>query len=171
MQPTTPLVLCVLLSQVGERGLLGAPRAPFLHSDCLARAGRGGFRGVGGLRAHELARLSWRRLQGVVVSPAQRRSGKRSSGPDCGLPGWRGRPGIADFPGRPGPFARQGGAQEGASGPPNAAARLPLSLKGAGRARIGVHPLPDLGPTRALAHPFARAQAPAKPPPSRSRFV
>ena len=34
MQPATPFVLCVLLSQVGKRGLLGAPRAPFLHSDC-----------------------------------------------------------------------------------------------------------------------------------------
>ena len=57
MQPATPLVLCVLLSQVGKRGLLGAPRAPFLHYDCLARAGRGGFHRVGGLRVRRRRQL------------------------------------------------------------------------------------------------------------------
>lgn len=103
--------------------------------------------------------------------PTQRRSRKRSSGPDCGLPGWRGRPGIADFPGRPGALAPPGGAQEAASGQPNAAARLPLSLKGASRARIGVHSLPDLGPIRAelILSPGRRPQqSPLSPAPALS---
>lgn len=180
-----------------EEGLRGAPRARFLHSDRLARAGRGVFRGSGdsGARRQEslglkgrsftapemlggggLVLLSHSRLprcvcvhtfagggessrvpppfffasRGDILAyikwgnfdspppeahalekdsvggdskeswfpPAQRRAGKRGSGPDCGLLGWRGRPGIADFPGRPGPLAQPRGSLEGASLPP-----------------------------------------------------
>lgn len=110
------------------------------------------------------------RSRGFPQRSAER--GQRSSGPDRGLPGWRGRPSAADFPGRPGPLAQPGGALEGASGQPSAAARLPLSLMGAGagRARIGVLSLSDLEPGRAGARPPARAQAPAPAPPLSSQL-
>lgn len=47
MQPTTPLVLCVLLSQVGKRGLLGAPEPLFCIPIAWRGLGEGAFVGLG----------------------------------------------------------------------------------------------------------------------------
>ncbi|KAL4685621.1 hypothetical protein H8959_001218 [Pygathrix nigripes] len=190
MQPRTPLVLCVLLSQVGKRGCRARSAPRFCIQ--IARHGQGLFTGGGessrsffASRGDILAHIKWgnfgsllRRLRALEKDSvggdsneprfptqlnAQRR--KRCSSPDCGLPGWRGRAGTTDFPGRPGPLAQPGCALEGASGQQRAAAQLPLSLKGAGagRTRIGVLLLPDPGPERAGAHPLPgrRPQPPA----------
>lgn len=196
MQPRTPLLLCVLLSQVRKRGC-GAHLAPGFCIQIAWRGlgegsfggrgtlGRGGKKAWGSKGGHSQPRRCWggglvllshSRLprcvcvhtfagggessrvpppfffasRGDILAyikwgnfdspppeahalekdsvggdskeswfpPAQRRAGKRGSGPDCGLLGWRGRPGIADFPGRPGPLAQPRGSLEGASLPP-----------------------------------------------------
>lgn len=98
------------------------------------------------------------------IGEAQLGSGLRAAGLE--RPTWYRR--LPGPPGSPRSAGRRAGA---ASGQPNAAARLPLSLKGASRARIGVHSLPDLGPIRAelILSPGRRPQqSPLSPAPALS---